>query len=805
MFYKVLVNNLRLIFCFCFLFFESLLFAQNLSVDNLVKPAFKEYFGLPRASIFLHLNKSDFVIGEHLWFKGYLYNRLKSEPFIEPLNLYVGIYDESGNLLKKELFISKEGVSQGQIKIDSSFNAGLYYVKATTSWMRNFKEDDSYVQQFRVVRATFSKETNENNNKLDIQLLPEGGHLIYGVQGTVGVKVLNPAGFGVQGLKGYLTKISGDTVARFETNEFGLAKFGFTPEKEEKYRSTLIDGEGNKFKFLLPKIADKGIGMSVKRIANDRILILLGTNALTRNEIANKPYSLLFHRDGLLKHINVNFPINESYVSYVLDSEELHKGMNIITLIDNKGKPIAERLVFNSKKINYGKLDATFKIIQEDSVKISLFDKSERNDLDYLSASILPVGTQAYRHEQNILSSFLLNPYINGFIEQPSYYFSQVDQYKEEQLDLLLLTQGWSKYSWDNIFNVPPIKKYDFRTGVNLYGKLNFDLAKNQKLLLYPGNMMEPQIIELKRGSKEFSLKNYYLENGDKLQLTVTDANGNLSRPNLYLRLDAGITIDRVYKTQKDNFENKFKKAYEVDNFIVPNRTILLDEVVILEKKKEEKDFTSPLIADHRLTVVTKQIEQNFPKLLDLIRYNGYDVFEIPNAGYDRIRITTKRPTSFRGKPSPVIYINDIYQPDFNMLQDFSTREVESFLIDRTGNGEPGAGGGVIRVYTRKGSYGAEDSLNSSNKSDFFKHVVKRGFSPIKEFYVPNYSSVTEDSFINFGTIHWEPKIRLDKSGKASFSFSKVGTDNFNIYIEGMGMNGTLFSTMKTIKIDLNN
>ena len=86
------------------LFFLALpLFGQNLSVTGKIKPAFQEYFGNPRISIFLHMNKSTYVRGEHIWFKGYMYNRVKAEPFKEAVNVYVGIYDKDGNQKEKHL------------------------------------------------------------------------------------------------------------------------------------------------------------------------------------------------------------------------------------------------------------------------------------------------------------------------------------------------------------------------------------------------------------------------------------------------------------------------------------------------------------------------------------------------------------------------------------------------------------------------------------------------------------------------------------------------------------------------------
>lgn len=774
----------------------TLMFSQNRSVERKVKPAFKEYFGLPRASIFLHLNKSVHVKGEEIWFKGYVYNRLKSTVINEPLNLYVGIYDAKGNQMKKELFISKNGISQGQMTIDSTFSEGLYYIKATTSGMRNFKEDDSYVQQFTVLEGA---ETIVEKDKahIDLQFLPEGGHLIDGVPATVGVKVLNQLGKGVQNLSGYLVKVTGDTVAGFKTNKFGLAKFNLLPKKEESYESNFVAIEGHKARFLLPEVEEKGIGMTIKRLPRNRLLISLGTNGLTRNEIGNRTYALLFHRDGLLKQIDVAFPSNESFVSYVLEANELHPMMNIVTLVDGEGNPLAERLVFNSYGFELGELNTSLRLVKDDSIQLTLFKKKKSDSLQFLSASILPSGTLAYQHKKNILSTFLLSPYVKGYIEKPSYYFKEMSIEKENELDLLLLTQGWSRYNWNNLYSNPPQQKYDFRSGVDIYGKLNSQLGRKNNLLIYPENKPNPRVIEFKRASNEFLLEDYYLEKGDELQFTVVGVNGKMSKPSLYLTLDDGVTTDKIYDTRRDDLElsvHENSVRFNMDNFITPSETIALDEAVVLGTNKD-KYPTSPLVSDNRITKVTKPIKNMYPLVMDIIRSNGYKVYIQPNAGYNRISVT-----SMRNRVSPAFYIDDVYQADFNMLEDILTEEVESYFIDRSGNGEGAAGGGVIRLYRKK--YGDDDSFRLTKHPKFFKHIVNQGFSPIKEFYVPNYSKINDNAFINFGAIHWEPNIIVDKDGKATFIFKGNGLKEFQIFVEGMGKDGTLFSTAKTIRLD---
>lgn len=775
------------------------LYSQNLSIENRVKPAIGDYFGMPRPLVFLHTNKSDYVQGEYLWFNGYIYDPLTGSPYNERLNLYVGVYDSEGNQIKKELFISENGISKGQIKVDSIFSAGLYYLKATTGILQNLKEEDSFIQKFRVINRL---QTVLENSKdiLDINFLPEGGTLVSDVPATVGVKVENRSGQGVEKFKGYLVESKGDTVASFETNMFGLARFNFLPRKEGTYSTSLIDSEGRMRQFFLPEIEERGIGINVKRLSENKIQITLGMNPLTRSEIGEKTYSLLFHRDGLLKHMDINFPKDETFVSYIFNSEELHPGMNIVTLVDNTGIPVVERLVFNSgdsKKNN--DLNISVKSKKFDSVQLTLFAKNSSKSLKFLSASILPLGTKAYQKKKNISSSFLLESYVNENIEHPSYYFTETSKKRENDLDLLLLTQGWSRYDWKNIFNNSPRKENNSRTGVDLYGKLNFELGRNENLLLYIGDKPYPKRIELSQDLEEFVLKNYYFENGDELQFTTINSNGKLSRPNLYVRLDNGIRVDKIHSVEKYITEIVAKdnsEAYNLEDFIMPDKTIVLNEATVVDKKKRNHYLISPVVNENRVTEITERERKMYPRFMDIIRSNGFRVIIDWTSSYEgRVSIV-----NLRNGLSPALYVDDIFQVDFNNIEHILTDEIGAYFIDKSGNAEPGAGGGVIRLYRK--IWGEGEDVKVEKESRFFLHNVKNGFTPVKDFHVPNYASVTDDAFINFGTIHWEPGIILDENGKADFIFDGKGWTEFELFIEGMASDGSLFSTNKIIRVD---
>ncbi|WP_421806889.1 hypothetical protein [Flagellimonas sp.] len=753
------------------------------------------------------MNKSTYVRGEHIWFKGYMYNRVKAEPFKEAVNVYVGIYDKDGNQKEKHLVLSKEGQLQGQIAIDSSFVDGQYYIKASTSWMKDFKEDDSFVQQFMVLNSELVLENNNPSEDYDIQFFPESGHWVSNVQSVLGIKMIDENGNAGANMVGIIRNHIGEEIVRFRTNRLGFAKVVMTPSTSERYWATVSNPNGKEWMVPLPAIDSLGLVLSTRNISEDRILILVGTNADTKREIGSKPYSILIHRDGLLKSLDVVFKENQLYASHILDKRELHSGINILTLIDNRGVPIAERLFFNDKQIKTLSLDANVQKVDKDSMEVVLSGFKKRTT-SFASISVLPVGTKAYNFNSNILSSFLLKPYVRGYIEESDQYFTDFSKRAMEDLDLLLLTQGWSKYDWDNIFNKSPQKQIQYRAGIDVFGSINSKIPKSTELLVYAGNQSEPTVIPLSEQSEAFSLDNYFVEQGEELRLTLLNKRGELTMPNLFLRLDTGQSTDRIYELEPFRGIEKGVLVdglgeVELQNFVLPEQnTISLEEVVVSENRAIKR-ITTPFVSEGNLKVVTEETEGLYPRLLDIIRSSGFNVWEIPNSGYDRIRITTKRVLSFSlVQPSPILYIDDVRYPDFDILLDFPTTRVKSYYIDRTGAMEAGGAGGVIRVYTRKkGDVGAGHSDTFTPDERFFTHRVSNGFMPVKQYYTPKYNNLSSESFRYFGSIGWYPNPTINKNGTCTLKIPDYGYDEIVLFVEGMDENGRLTSSVERVSV----
>jgi len=372
--------------------------------------------------------------------------------------------------------------------------------------MRNFKEDDAFVQKIKILNPAITERENSSSNQkmqYDVQFFPEGGNLIDGVQSMVGVKVINQNGYGVAIDTAVILDENKTEILKFNNTALGMGRFNMVPIYGKKYNAIVTFKDGQKLSYALPTVYKEGISIHVKQ-KEHLISVILSTNENTHQKIDGKEFYLLIHRDGIAKKIPVTFKEGKNNSIYSLKKEEFLKGMNIITLFDSQEKPVLERLFFNTHGIGLPNTEISTVKNQKDSLTITL--KTTANNQN-LSISVLPENTIAYNHKDNILSTLYLKPYIKGFIENPAFYFNNIHQ-KKEQLDLLLLTQGWSKYNWNDITRNPPKKTFKFERGITFTGIINSKLKPSDNILVYTNkrNNLVLIITSLKKMKKCISL-----------------------------------------------------------------------------------------------------------------------------------------------------------------------------------------------------------------------------------------------------------------------------------------------------------
>ncbi|QTY27008.1 hypothetical protein [Flavobacterium sp. CS20] len=760
---------------------------------------YSEYFELPRESLYLHLNKSSYLRGENLWFSGYAYDRQTGKLSPKVRNVELRLYDEKGIMLQKKLYLSIDGKFNGQIAIDSTFNDGAYYLKAETNWMKNFNEDYAHLQQFEIIGSSQTN-TKQTLKAYDLQILPEGGHSVIDCEGVLGLKLINEQGLGVE----FEAELLDNEVPifNFKSNRFGLARLDLKPEPDKVYKIKVKLPNGKTIIKTVDNIKTYGYDLRVNNIIPGQTQIYVSSHLSSSSQYNNRQVKLLVHQEGKRFEIPIEFSKDKTSIAKVINKQQLFYGVNTITLLVDD-EPVAERLIFIRKNsINNKKdIDISVENFKNDTLTLNLA-LPNYSEKAHLSISVLPENTISYIKNQNITSALLLEPFVNGYIENKPYYFSNPNRIVDYNLDLLLLTQGWSQYKWNNIFNKPPNEIYKRKDGltqnVNFNGKIPDDV---DKLLIYSTIYNKEQVFALSV-DQTLKLKNRYPLIGEKMEFSFINKNKDFIRPNVVVGTELQLNNDKLNnKDLLPPLSNLRQLKLELDNNRLYANFLegeLLDEVIVKASKEKEdkiqKNFASNF-KDNTIKV-DEEMATTYPLLSDYLSYRGYLVTD--NTSNFSIRNLTR--TSINGSNTPVVYLNGVQLNDLSILGGSRTADYEEIYIDKTGYGGGVQGAtGIIRLQSRKTALFTNEN-SAKTELPYAQFEIKKGFEPPKQFYMPEYAFFLTDSFQQVGTLAWFPDVVIEPNKNTKLNIFDTELYKFKLFIEGIGEDGSIINIEKIIK-----
>ncbi|AXG68257.1 hypothetical protein KORDIASMS9_00450 [Kordia sp. SMS9] len=769
-----------LICCFSFSVFSQ----ESLKIED----EYYAYFKLPREGLYLHLNKTTYFQGEEIWFKGYAYDQRNQLASKATTNINIGIYDAAGNQLQKHLFAAENGVTNGNFAVDSTFTAGTYYIKAETNWMKNFKEDNAYIQKIEIkTNEQLAKSNATEEKQYDFQFLPEGGHILTETINNVGFKIIDNNGKGVA-VSGIVYDQEKNQVASFESNTVGMGKFILQPKKEAIYTAEITLKDGTMITKELPSIQTQGISLIIQNSLQDKVILDFSTNEETLTNYPNKTYKILIHQNGQLKIAALQFSNLKKAVS--IEKERLFKGVNTITVFDDQKQPILERLFFNDYGIKNTKMQVSKLNTIKDSIILSVKELNLQNKAN-VSISVLPETTQGYNPQHNIISNFYLKPHVSGFIENPQYYFHKMDRKKKYELDVLLLTQGWSRYDWNDIFGKKPTATHRFENGIGISGRVNRPATGVKQVFLYETKNHAAKFIDLDENQK-FELANVFLEEGEEIKFSYITPKGALKKPGMYLRF---LITNKEDKISEAFLENTKKLKSDTANFKVPENFFYENaeelDAVVLNAEKEKPKYNSIFLMNPSVTEITIEEYKRYLNLVQYLNFNGFNASEDMGNVFISSRIA-------RGG-SPTVFFNDVRLNDLNILYSMSLAEIERIVVDRYSRVPSARGGGlgVIKIYSRITPLFKKPGV----EIQYLAATSPASFSTGKKYYAPNYSSYLNPVFQKYGAISWLPTVELNSETATTFKIYDTYTKNVTLFIEGIAENGDLISERKTIQV----
>lgn len=780
-----------------------------------------EKYGIqfPQEKIYIHTDRTVYAAGEDMWFKVYLRDASSMQLSEYSTVAHVELINEKKLVVQEKFIFIGGGSGAGDLLLDENLVSGNYTLRAYTSFMQNFEEALYFKKNITIIGDLEENNAlvkSKNEKGVVASFFPEGGDLVDGIASRVGFKVLDTkTNKGIK-VDGRILDSAGKTVAYMKSAKFGLGVFNLTPTAGEKYKAE-FEFNGKKHSFPLPQVQASGYVMQVTNRDVDSVTVQISTNfdtGLGDLYLVGQMRGSLFYAGK----INSDGNVAKTYIS----KDSLPDGIAQLTIFSGGGEPLCERLIFIERPENEMKLRAsTDKKIYtaREKVNLNLAVRDFKNfDLEAdLSVAVTNSNlAKREQYEENIKSWMLLNSDLKGNIENPGFYFSNNKKSTKYVLDILMMTQGWRRFTWKqlNDGDFPEIKHLP-EIGFNLEGH-----------------------ITKKDGSQRQKSKVYLsiLDEAFKFEELETDAQGNFLFPNLHLFdsttvvLQARKPFDNQYnlnkKKKKEEEEGKLPGSrlldihlknpfIKVEELAKTNNKVLtkeeanenliqfkqmeavkkkydgwsieLDDINVTAKRKPKKDdplekatrangvpkFRVELDSIRSVPTTVAQLLQNLPG----VRVQG-PIFqeEIYVVSRGRQLVPT---FVVDGTPVDISYVQ-VLDPTTVHFVDVYDRAPIQYSID-------GDGAAVI-INTRINS-----GVATVKKADGIIHVIHPGYYKAREFYFPNHDDKTKDpNRPDYRTtLYWNANIKTDPDDINEFSFftcDQVGA--YDVIVEGITKTG---------------
>ena len=787
----------NVVFILCFVFCYS---SHSQSKFEELTDYFEDYAELSREQIYVHLNKSTFISAETIWFKSYIVSRDTNELSAQTSNLYCVLLDDNDQVIKEKMIMSVHGIGNAQFETDSTFTSGEYKVRAYTNWSKNFSgEYTHYEAKFLIVNPDEKKIIKPvlASDKIDVQILPESGHFLADIKNRVGIIAKDSIGLGIANLRVKVLE-NGELLKEIQLNQFGIGALELSPNIESRY-SVEFNYNNKKRATEFPRIENKGLVINLED-SSANLAVHIRTNTETINTINNEIYKLTVHNTVEMVTYDFVFQDKKSQV-FNFEKKQLFTGINIITLFNSKAQPIAERLYFNFNGLNFGDIENPITSATKDSIDIKLPLKSvDMSKFHSFSISVLPSKTKSYKHHNTIISAQLLQPFLKNPIQNAGYYFRNIDDEKKSDLDLLLLTEGWSRYSWNSIFNNPPEYNYDFEVGVSY--NLNSNSDEASVYFVYPNLNTKTELLTIESGGSVKKSGFFPLAN-ENLRI------GKLSNKN---KLGSAQLVVQFFPSKIPSLTSKFKALSSLGSYQAANYDInyegysalskvqKLDEVKVTKKKEYTRIEKIKNRSIGKVIEFDEKKRRFYRTFAQFISSYGFTVNETPTVDYITQEFTIFRifntvPVSINASLIPIIFLDDVPLTDYNILSGYSMRNIDYVEINKSGVGEGIRGGaGVIRIYNKP----ITGRIDYPKKDVFTSYEIPVTFDRPKVFYAPIYGSFKTKFFEDYGVIDWRPKLEV-KDGYLAFKVLNTGQP-IKLYIEGIMNNSELLSQELSIE-----
>ncbi|MFK8160830.1 MAG: hypothetical protein AB8H12_00060 [Lewinella sp.] len=754
----------------------------------------------PQEKVYLQLDKPYYSINNDIWFKAYLLDASGHRGATPSKVLHVELIDPDGNI-SSALQLHKDRSLSGHFKLKPENKAGVYRIRAYTDYMRNF--DAAYFFQ-RAVSVYVPREqgreelayasgtvvvaeNTESQRPINLRVLPEGGHLIGGLENSLVLHLADSTGRPLS-LTGSITDVSDQEIVEWKTNKEGWGLSRFTPDQEQNYWVN-ITFEGRAYRIPLPNTEAGGMALHVNNSRAQEVFLKVTASPEQPTEGA----FLIGHVRG---EVFCSLERIQPGEDIAFSRAQIPIGIACFSLFDQDGQLRSTRLFFNdftpeSTDLKVSAPFSFFRPRQKVELEVSWADSLR---VQGASLSVAITDRSLIHHDpyqENISNYLLLNSDLPVPVARPDTFLSNPDQRKRFLLDLQLMASEWHRFDWEKLLTVAR-KKASFlpdtgaylRGGTSKKGKSS-EGVKAEVLLtsLHPQPIIAKQITD-DEGMFEFRDLPYLDTVDYVLQAALFDPQRSTEELKITSRKrKVEIVLEerqspeipkhqrwqrqRLPKGMMDKFLTIERENSRLDSQYNLNWQIDLEAVTVSARKAPDSrnagvfnlnrlDWIDP---DQSADGLLKTLRPSNRYIRDMTK----DVLQAEIT--DGLGQVTRVPVA--------IFING-FPASYTRFQRLNANMIDFISINKT----------YLSVTTRSSP---RSQKNEVQDGVFF--ATHNGFYPESTFPTPNYSVPkpgSEQPDLRT-TIHWEPDLRLNDQGKALLSFYAADTPTeYEVRIEGI-------------------
>lgn len=791
------------------------IFAFRWTDDEFSKRLIEQFRAYNRArpieKVYIHTDRDAYLLGETIWLKGYVVNGTNHEADTVSRVLYIDLVDPLAKRVRLRTQLrATNGYAPGQLLLPDSIPAGSYQLRGYTGFMRNEPEAYYFYKTLTILRSdgAIDSQAKRNAGKPDVQFLPEGGQLVEGIESRVAFKAVDAQGRSMS-LDGFVLDAKKDTLIGFTSTHLGMGYFTFKPEPGQVYTAFVKLPDGQIMAYPLPASQAQGAVMQVDNLSNkDQIKVYIRHTKTSTDP--TKVLTLFSQTRGQTVQV-ARIPLSKKGALIQLPKADFPEGIAQLTLFDETQKPICERLVFVSKNDQITvKLDPTKKAYRNrEKVELTITTTNAQGQPVPANLSLAAVDArlapEADSNSATMVSHLLLSSDLTGTIEQPGYYFDPRHTDRWQHLDLLLMTQGWRRFAWNDVLSgsIPPLT-YSAEGGLSLTGRV---LRPNQKDVGGPAKLTF--MLVRRDSTRDFLIGEtdetgrygaYNLDFTDTTTVLIQGIKGKANRSvsiTLDQLLTPKVTLTRIpynplefRQDELAEFIRRTKEYQQIEEQIRRNGEVLLQAVTVKARKEKE--------LDSRVIYGTPDASVKFDQTNTSGRMTILDVIQGRVAGVNVIgsgfnaRVQIRGAANFNGPVDP-LFVLDGMPMDLQAIMGISVQDVDRVDILKGASAAiygSRASGGVISILTKRGAPNYDYTKDITPGTLIAKLP---GYVPVREFYAPRYD-VKKPEHVRPDyrtTLFWAPMIQTDSQGKATVSFfTSDSKTSIRLQAEGATVDG---------------